>query len=73
VEVDHGRFGAEPVNWFIDKYGPFTSMASLCSGTGILELHVASHWLQERGSIVGFDISRHSVELATQAAQGIRG
>ena len=62
-----------PVRWFMEKYGPFRSLASLCSGTGILERHVASHWLRTAGQITGFDISPHSIELARGAANGIRG
>jgi SAM-dependent methyltransferase len=62
-----------PVTWFMEKYGPFTSLASLCSGTGILERHVASRWLRDAGQITGFDISPHSIELAREAAKDIRG
>jgi SAM-dependent methyltransferase len=62
-----------PVTWFMEKYGPFASLASLCSGTGLLERHVANRWLRSAGQITGFDISPHSVELAREAAKGIRG
>src|SRR6266700_8158541 len=62
-----------PVTWFMERYGPFKSLASLCSGTGILERHVANRWLKEGGQITGFDISPRSVELARHAAEGIRG
>ena len=26
-----------PIAWFMERYGPFRAMCSLCSGTGILE------------------------------------
>jgi SAM-dependent methyltransferase len=50
--------------WFWKKYGPFISVASIGSGTGILE-----RWLcglpDFRGTVVGFDISPRSVEVAS--------
>jgi 2-polyprenyl-3-methyl-5-hydroxy-6-metoxy-1,4-benzoquinol methylase len=50
--------------WFWKKYGPFSSVASIGSGTGILE-----RWLcglpDFEGNVVGFDISPRSVEVAS--------
>ena len=53
------------VDWFWCKYGPFRAMASIGSGTGILESHVA-HLKDPGASIVGFDISPRSVQIATE-------
>ena len=72
-QIVTGNAELNPVTWFMDKYGPFRKLASLCSGTGILERHVAARWLKDGGQITGFDISPHSIELAREAAKGIRG
>jgi SAM-dependent methyltransferase len=63
-----------PVDWFIRKFGPFTTMASICSGSGILERHVAKNYLRHgEGRIDGYDISSGSLALARENALGIKG
>jgi len=55
-----------PIDWFLDTYGPFGSMASICSGSGVLELHVGSRCLHTGGIISGYDISPGSIEVARE-------
>jgi len=62
-----------PVDWFIRKFGPFSAMASICAGSGILERGVANMYLRDGGRIDGYDISPASIEIARQKAKGIRG
>lgn len=63
-----------PVDWFMDKFGPFERMASICSGSGILENHIALNYLQGKtGIIEGYDVSPGSLDLARKNAAGLRG
>jgi len=62
-----------PVAWFMERYGPFREMCSLCSGTGILERMIADHWLRDGGTITGFDISHQSVQTASRDATPFKG
>lgn len=68
-----GNPETNPITWFMTRFGPFASMASLCCGTGVLERHVAAHWLRTGGCITGFDISPRSIEMARAAAGDIPG
>ena len=53
------------VDWFWRRYGPFQAMASICSGNGVLEKHIA-YLKDPSATIVGYDISPRSVEIATE-------
>jgi SAM-dependent methyltransferase len=61
-----------PIDWFMKRFGPFTAMASICAGSGVLERHVA-RYLPPGGRIDGYDISPGSLEVARQQAAGIEG
>ncbi|MEJ8823993.1 class I SAM-dependent methyltransferase [Variovorax humicola] len=63
-----------PVDWFMERFGPFEKMASICSGSGILEQHIASNYLQGgTGQIEGYDLSPGSISLAKEKTAGLRG
>ena len=53
-----------PVDWFMEEYGPFNRMASICAGSGILERHVSASYCQNSDALIeGYDISPKSIEL----------
>lgn len=64
-----------PVDWFMQKFGPFHSMASICCGNGILEKHIAVNYLGGPGDahIDGYDVSPVSVEIARESCKGLPG
>ena len=63
-----------PVDWFIERFGPFEKMASICSGSGILEQHIALNYLQGgTGQIDGYDVSPGSLKVARERTAGLRG
>jgi SAM-dependent methyltransferase len=64
-----------PVDWFISKYGPFSEMASICCGSGILEHHIATTYpnSQGGGGIDGFDISQGSIDVANSKCRDLSG
>lgn len=64
-----------PINWFIDNYGPFNEMASICCGSGILEHHIATNYPHSHGggSIDGYDISQGSIEVAIKKCSDLTG
>lgn len=54
-----------PIDWFMQRYGPFETMASICSGSGLLEQYVGTHYLSGMsGTINGYDVSPGSLEVA---------
>lgn len=54
-----------PVDWFMQRFGPFSAMASICSGSGLLEQYIGTHYLRDRtGFIHGYDVSPGSLALA---------
>ena len=64
-----------PVDWFIAEFGPFKKMASICCGSGILEHHIATNYLNMsgEGSIDGFDISKGSIDVARHKCKDLSG
>jgi ubiquinone/menaquinone biosynthesis C-methylase UbiE len=58
-----GDANVTPLEWFWRKYGPFQSIASTGSGTGILEAALCT-FANFEGSITGYDISPASLEIA---------
>jgi SAM-dependent methyltransferase len=63
-----------PIDWFMQRFGPFARMASICSGSGLLERHIAASYLRDPdGRIDGYDISPGSVEVARAKAAGMSG
>lgn len=64
-----GSKDLNPINWFYDKYGPFSSMASIGSGTGILEKQLCGI-KNSSASVTGHDISELSVKHAIENCAG---
>lgn len=63
-----------PLHWFYERYGPFSNMASICSGSGLLERDIAINYLQNNaGFITGYDISPVSIQIASESCRGLRG
>jgi SAM-dependent methyltransferase len=63
-----------PVDWFMANYGPFSKMASICCGSGILEHHIATNYpATQEGGIDGFDISQGSIDVANSKCRDLSG
>jgi SAM-dependent methyltransferase len=63
-----------PLHWFYERYGPFSNMASICCGSGLLERDIAINYLQNNaGFITGYDISPTSIQMASESCRGLRG
>ena len=63
-----------PLHWFLETYGPFETMASICCGSGLLERDVAVNYLKSKtGVITGYDISPGSVQVARESCRNLRG
>jgi len=60
-----GARNVTALSWFWAKYGPFRSMASIGSGSGILEKCVGT-WKDPGASVVGYDISPGSLKIAAK-------
>lgn len=61
-----GDKNVNAISWFWEKYGPFRSMASIGTGSGLLERHVCT-LKDPDASIVGHDISPVSLEIAKKS------
>jgi len=57
-----------PIDWFMKRFGPFASMASICSGSGILEKHIGTRY---KGRIDGYDVSPGSLARARELCAGL--
>ncbi len=63
-----------PIDWFMKRFGPFSSMASICSGSGVLEQYIGAHYLPKNsGRIDGYDVSPGSLELARASCADLSG
>jgi SAM-dependent methyltransferase len=59
-----------PIDWFMKRFGPFSSMASICSGSGLLEKHIGTKY---GGRIDGYDVSPGSLEQARKLCANLAG
>jgi hypothetical protein len=60
----------KPIDWFMNRLGPLSSMASICSGSSLLEKHIGTHYV---GRIDGYDVSPGSLEHARKFCASMSG
>jgi SAM-dependent methyltransferase len=59
-----------PIDWFMKRFGPCYSMASICCGGGVLEKYIGTRY---GGRIDGYDVSPGSLEKARKLCADLPG